>query len=136
LLQSRRQGVGKSFVGYIIGDIYGENFNVVGLEELHGAFNGWVVSKQFILGEEITGTYSRKEADRIKNMITREKVYVRLKYQPEYSMEDCANYLFTSNHVDALFLDEFDRRVVVHEIRAEAKPNAFYTRIDKWRSNG
>ena len=136
LLHSRRQGVGKSFIGYIMGDIYGDNFNVVGLEDLHGAFNGWVVSKQFILGEEITGTYSRKEADRIKNMITREKVYVRLKYEPEYRMDDCANYLLTSNHVDALFLDEFDRRVVVHEIRSAAKPNSFYARIDKWRRNG
>ncbi len=48
-------------------------------------------------------------------------------------MQDCANFLFTSNHVDALFLDDYDRRTVVHEITAAPKPDSFYERIDAWR---
>lgn len=133
LLHSRRQGIGKSFVGYLMGDIYGENFNVISQDELQSSFNDWVVSKQFILGEEITGNNSRREADRLKNMLTREVLNVNIKYQPGYRMADCANYLFTSNHVDALFLDDYDRRTFVHEIRGPAKPDAFYKRIDVWR---
>ena len=136
LLHSRRQGVGKSFVGYIMSDIYGDNFNVIGQDELQSSFNDWVVSKQFILGEEITGNNSRREADRLKNMLTRETLNVNIKYQPGYKMADCANYLFTSNHVDALFLDDYDRRTFVHEIRGAVKPDAFYKRIDTWRDNG
>ncbi len=135
LLHSRRQGIGKSFVGYIMGEIYGENFNVIGQDELQSSFNDWVVSKQFILGEEITGNNSRREADRLKNMLTREKLNVNIKYQPGYVMADCANYLFTSNHVDALFLDDYDRRTFVHEIRGAVKSDAFYKRIDTWREN-
>ena len=136
LLMSRRQGIGKSFVGYIMGDIYGENFSVIGQDELSSAYNDWVVSKQFILGEEITGNNSRREADRLKNMLTREVLNVSIKYQPGYKMSDCANYLFTSNHVDALFLDDYDRRSVVHEITADPKSDAFYARIESWRNNG
>ncbi len=134
LLHSRRQGVGKSFIGYLMGDIYGSNFNVVGQDELTSKYNDWVVSKQFILGEEITGNNSRREADRLKNIITREKLNVSIKYQPGYVMQDCANFLFTSNHVDALFLDDYDRRTVVHEIAGAPKPDAFYARIDAWRN--
>lgn len=136
LLHSRRQGVGKSFVGYILGDIYGDNFNVISQDELQSSFNDWVVSKQFILGEEITGNNSRREADRLKNMISREKLNVNIKYQPGYKLADCANYLFTSNHVDALFLDDYDRRTFVHEIIGKARPSAFYKRIDAWRKKG
>ena len=136
LLHSNAQGVGKSFVGYIMGDIYGDNFNVVSQEELQSTFNDWVVSKQFILGEEITGNNSRREADRLKNMLTREKLNVSIKYQPGYVLDDCANYLFTSNHVDALHLETADRRIVVHEIKAEPKGRPFYKRIDRWRRQG
>ncbi len=136
LLHSTAQGVGKSFVGYIMSDIYGDNFNVVGQEDLQGAFNGWVVNKQFILGEEITGTNSRAQSDRLKNMVTREKLNVKIKYQPEYPIDDRANLLLTSNHVDALFLEETDRRAVIHDINYEANPFEFYERIDCWRENG
>lgn len=133
LLISRRQGIGKSFIGYLMGDIYGDNFNVVGQDELTSTYNDWVVSKQFILGEEITGNNSRREADRLKNMLTRETLNVSIKYQPGYKMADCANYLFTSNHVDALFLDDYDRRTVVHEITAKPKSDEWYARIETWR---
>lgn len=135
LLHSTYQGVGKSFVGYIMGEIYGDNFNVVSLDELQSAFNDWVVFKQFILGEEITGNNSRREADRLKNMFTREKLNVNIKFQPGYVLSDCANYLLTSNHIDALFLESSDRRVAVHEITAKKKSDAFYKRVDRWRNS-
>ena len=69
-------------------------------------------------------------------MVTREKLNVSIKYQPEYTISDRANFLLTSNHVDALFLEETDRRAVIHDISAAAKPFEFYERIDKWRENG
>jgi len=135
LLVSRRQGIGKSFVGYIMGEIYGDNFSVIGQDELQSSYNDWVVSKTFVLGEEITGNNSRREADRLKNMLTREVLNVSIKYQPGYKMSDCANYLFTSNHVDALFLDDYDRRTLVHEIKSKPKSDAWYKKIDKWRQS-
>ena len=137
LFHSRGQGVGKSFVGYIVADMYGnENSSVIEQDQLHSSFNSWAASKQFILGEEITGSDSRRDADRIKNMITREKVTVNVKMQPEYVLQDRANYILTSNHVDALFIDEYDRRVFVLECPDVAESNEFYERIDVWRKNG
>lgn len=136
LLISEAQGVGKSFVGYIMGGIYGDNFSVIDHEALTSANNEYCVNKQLVLGEEITGGNSRNHADRLKNMITRESIYVNIKYQPQYHIDDRANWLLTSNHVDALFLEARDRRAVVHDVKAEPQPYDFYKRIDKWRANG
>lgn len=136
LLYGRLQGTGKSFVGYIMGDIYGDNFSVVEQEHLHSQYNDWLVNKQFILGEEITGTDKRRDSDRIKNMLTREQVRVSIKYHPGYTLRSCDNYLFTSNHPDAMFLESTDRRAFVHEVLATPRSKAFYQRIDKWRKAG
>ena len=136
LLISEAQGVGKSFIGYVMGGIYGDNFSVIDHEALQSSNNGYCVNKQLVLGEEITGSNSRASADRLKNMITRESIYVNIKYQPQYHIADLCNWLLTSNHVDALFLEARDRRAVVHDVDREPKPFAFYDRIDKWRDNG
>ena len=116
LLHSRAQGIGKSLLGEIIGDLYGANFNLVSQDELHSAFNDWLVHRQFILGEELTGKKTGDDADKIKNMITRQQVNVNIKMQPTYEIRDCANYLLTSNRVDAellsnlVYADEIKRR--------------------------
>lgn len=135
-VHSPYQGTGKSFVGYIMGDIYGENFSVVDESDIHGTYNDWAVNKQFIMGEEITGSDRRKDADRIKAMLTRELVRVNKKWQPGYQVRDCAAYYLTSNHPDMMFLEQTDRRLLVIEKQGRPKPEKFYERVDKWRKNG
>ena len=136
IFHSLTQGVGKSLLGEIMGDIYGENFNIVSQDELHAPFNEWLVCKQFIVGEEITGRNSRVDEGRLKNMITRQQFTVNKKNQPTYTQNDYLAYLFLSNQPDAAFLDDNDRRYFVHEIAAEAKSDAFYKRVSKWRRAG
>ena len=119
-----------------MGDVYGENFNVIGQDEIHDQYNDWLVGKQFILGEEIIGTNKRQDADRIKNMITREIVGVNKKFTPRFNIRDCVNYMFTSNHPDALFIGKEDRRIFVHEIVHDRMPDKFYATLDAWRRSG
>lgn len=136
LLISLAQGVGKSFLGYIMKDIYGSNFSVVGQDELQSSYNDWCVNRQFVMGEEIIGTNKRQDADRIKNMLTREQLMVSIKYQPGYQLRDCSNYILTSNHPDAMFLEAADRRIAVHEVLATPRAQSFYQRVHRWRENG
>lgn len=136
LLWSLQKGLGKSFLGYVMKDIYGGNFSAVGQQDITSSYNGWCVNKQFILGEEITGTDRRHDADKLKTMLTREMLEVSVKYQPGYQIRDCANYLFTSNHPDSMFLEAGDRRVAVYEIKGAPLPDGAYTRADKWRKAG
>lgn len=136
LIWSRYQGTGKSFLGYIMGDIYGEGFNVVTEDQLHDDYNEWLISKQFILGEEITGVDKRRDRDRLKNLTTQESVLVRAKYQPTYRLPDLVNYLFTSNHPDSMFVEETDRRMFILEVCGPPAKQEFYKRIERWRNSG
>ncbi len=131
-----RQGTGKSQIGYTIGDIYGkDNTSVIGEADLHGAFNSWAHHKQFVMGEEITGSDRRADADKIKGIITQESVTINAKYAPEFTIRDCINYYMTSNHCDALFMEDDDRRYFIHEVVVDPLPAAFYTEYHNWRKS-
>jgi len=116
LLQSTEHGTGKSSIGMAIGAMYGSNYQLVDDAQMNKDFNEWAVNKQFILGDEISGKDKRGEADKIKNLITRETVTLEKKWQPQYTVKDCIQYLFTSNHVDALSIEPDDRRVFVYRV--------------------
>ena len=119
LLQSVYQGTGKSSLGLVIGAMYGDNFRVVNDKQLHAPFNEWAINKQFILGDEVSGKDKRSDSDFIKNLVTQEMININKKYSPSYDIPDCMNYLLTSNHVDAWYLEPDDRRAFVHNIKKE-----------------
>lgn len=132
----RQTGTGKSLVGYTIGKIYGESFAEISDEELEPkTFNSWAVHKQFVLADDITGQSNRKLANRLKVMITRERLEVSLKYVKEYYIRDCINYYFTSNDPDAFYLDDNDRRYFVHEVQAGRLSAEFYATYDLWKDS-
>jgi hypothetical protein len=129
-------GTGKSLIGYTLGRIYGQNFEEIGNEELHASFNEWSVNKQFVLGDEITGTDKRSEQDKLKALITRDRMRVNMKFLPTYSVRDCINYYFTSNHPEAFFIDDQDRRLFVHRVRHSRRERQFYVDYMKWLNGG
>jgi hypothetical protein len=136
VIWSREQGTGKTLIGYTLGRIYGSNYCEVKDYDLESAFNGYAVNKQFVLGDEITGNdggEKRKLANKLKSMITQDKITVNQKYVPEYKVPDCINYMFTSNHCDAFFLESEDRRYFVIEIKGKPLPLAWYRGVyDPW----
>ena len=129
---STAQGAGKSLVGHTMQQIYGKNFSEIGESELVGNFNEWAENKQFVMGEEITGGDKRGVADRLKAVITRNTIRINAKYVPTYTLPDCINYYFTSNHPDSFFLDDADRRYFVHELRYGPLPWDFVRQYDPW----
>lgn len=129
-------GTGKSFVGYSLGRIYGKNFTEIRQKDLHGNFNEWAEGKQFVLADDVTGQDKRSDADLIKNMITQRELRVNAKYIPTYVVPDCVNYLFTSNHPDAFYIEDADRRLFVHEVIVGTLPEEFYKDYELWLDSG
>jgi hypothetical protein len=130
-------GTGKSLVGYTLGEIYGTNFGEIGNQELHASFNEWAINKQFILGDEITGSDKRHEADKLKALITQRQLRINMKNLPTYVVPDCINYYFTSNHPDAFFLDDQDRRFFIWRTMADKRREPeFYRNYMTWLQNG
>jgi hypothetical protein len=131
-----RHGTGKSLIGYTLANIYGQNFTEITQQDLHGSFNEWAESKQFVMGDDVTGSDKRQEADFLKKLITQRELRVNAKYVPTYVVPDCINYYFTSNQPDAFFLEDDDRRFFIHEVVAPPLSEAFYQMYDQWLKAG
>ena len=132
----RLTGTGKSLSGVSLGRIYGRNYAVIGEKELKSEGNAWLIGKQFALGDDVTGQEQRRHADRLKTMVTQETVRIDQKYVPVYEIPDVVNYMFTSNHPDAFFIEDDDRRFFVHEVRSAPLPRAFYKEYMSWLGGG
>jgi hypothetical protein len=129
------QGTGKTFVGHIMKNIYGENFGQIGMDQLNSTFNEWAANRQFILGDEIAGGENKRVlADRLKTLITQPLVTINTKFVPVYTIRDCVNYYFTSNHPDAFYLEDTDRRFFVHEIKSLPMASGYKT-LDTWNKS-
>lgn len=127
-----RHGTGKSLVGFTLGKIYGKNFTEISQMNLHSAFNEWAEGKQFVMGDDVTGSTQRQDADLLKKMITQNELRINTKYIPSYTVPDCVNYYFTANHPDSFFLEDDDRRFFIHEVLVVPLDEAFYAEYDLW----
>lgn len=132
IIHGRMTGTGKTLIGYTLGRVYGRhNFIKIRSKDLYDTW--WAENRQFVLGDEISGSDKRAEADMMKAMITQEEININIKFIPQFSIPDCVNYYLTSNHADALFLEDEDRRFFVHEVICDAPlPLDFYKAYDKW----
>ena len=132
LVHGVRHGTGKSLLGYTLGRIYGKNFTEIGSDSLHAGFNSWAEAKQLVMGDDVTGSNKRQDNDLLKKLITQRELRVNAKFMPEYTVPDCVNYYFTSNHPDAFFLENDDRRYFIHEVQSGARDEMFYMDYSLW----
>lgn len=128
-------GTGKSFIGYTLGKIFGKNFTEINQKHIHVDHNEWSENKQFVLGDDITGSDKRGDADVLKGMITRKFVRINIKYIPSYDVPDCINYFFTSNQPDSFFIEDRDRRYYIWEVENRPLSNDFYIEYENWYNN-
>jgi hypothetical protein len=133
VLWGLEQGTGKSLIGLTLGRIYGkDNFAEVSYVDLTDRFNDWLAKKQLVLGDEIAGEDRRAASEIVKRLITQQEVRINPKGIPAYLVRDHANFIFTSNHPDPIYIDPGDRRFFVHEVRGRPLERAFYEAYDAW----
>lgn len=134
-IHGTKQGTGKTLVGYTVGGVYGNNYKEVNQDALEANFHKPFMNRQFILGDEITGSDQRKFSDKLKSYITGREIMINDKYVPQYYITNCINFYFTSNHPDAFYLEDTDRRFFIHQAPGDPLSRDFYKRYDKWYSN-
>lgn len=134
VIWGRHHGTGKSFIGYSVKQIYGTNWTEIDEDKLRAAHNGWAENKQFVMADEITSGSDNKRgmSDYLKSLVTREVMHINQKFIPTYEIPDRLNWYFTSNHPDAVFLEDDDRRYFIHEVTDEALPDSFWTKYEQW----
>ena len=134
---SYEQGVGKNLLFECMTAIIGAaHSTVIGQAELASTFNGWANRKVLVIGDEVSKSDRRQDTDKLKGLVTGTSVYINEKYQPAREVSNFLNFIFLSNHHDAIFLEDSDRRYFVWEITAERLPDANVQEFVKWRDNG
>jgi hypothetical protein len=125
MLISRVQGIGKSLLGEMIGyGLWGErNFSEVEHGHLGTGFNSYLKHKKFILANEMLLSSSsaadkRKDANQLKNAITRDRVEINEKFIRQYFVRDILYWDLTSNFNHAVWLDrEDDHRLHIARLK-------------------
>lgn len=133
VLWSRVKRLGKSMLGLALAKIYGDNATFVESRQLKSEFNTWAKNRQLVVGEEITAGEARLDADYLKYIITHPTFTIRDLYVPAYQIPNHTNFLFLSNHPDAMFLEDGDKRYLIHGITQESPAErSKYEWCDRW----
>ena len=118
------QGDGKSTIARIIGAAMGHhNVRMIATEEMQSDFNGWAEGACVGVLEEIRiRGHNRHDAmNKLKPLVTNEKISVVRKGQDGRNIPNVTNYLALTNHEDALVLDADDRRYGVFFTRFKTR---------------
>lgn len=108
------EGNGKSFFTYCMEYIIGHKYSHrPKASEVGGRFNSWITRKLFIGIEELYVADRRELADALKPLITDLRIPVEGKGVDQINADNRANFLMCSNHKDAVYKNENDRRYCV-----------------------
>lgn len=128
-----RQGTGKTAVTQILSRLLGEhNTRVVSGAEIRSDFNSWLSEVQLVIVEEIMTLGRLEIMNTLKPFITERRIIVNEKHLPRYEIDNKANFVFLSNHFDALRLEEGDRRYFVVSSQEQPREPEYYTMFFRW----
>lgn len=134
---ARKQGIGKSFVGRILGHLYGENYVEIQQNAIEADFNSLIVNKHLINVDDMSAHESRSKADKLKKLITETQMTVSLKYVNDYTVPAVAHYYMSSNWANVLYLTDADeRRYFVHHAPEEKPREGLFKDVMAWLAAG
>lgn len=137
VMWSRTQGTGKNLIWECVGNLFNErHYTLVSQEVFDDAFTEWKANRVFVICDEVSSTEKRQTADRIKGWITSSSNAINTKNEPKFTQPNLIKYVFLSNHPDAVFLDDSDRRFFVVEVAQGRLPDHEAKEFTSWRDNG
>ena len=131
---SRTEGTGKSLLAESLARIYGPaNVMTISQKTLRGSWNEWIEGKQLIIANEISGVDKLEAMDIVKDYITNETVSITRRFVDTYTMPNCAQFMFSSNHNNAALLTDPDRRYfVIHYPEERLDPEFAWKHYRPW----
>lgn len=133
LLLQGGQGVGKSYVAYVLRQCVGDaNVVMPSNEVLHENFTGWAKSTQLIVVEEAMARGRLDLMNKLKPMITQPTITIREMYKPPYEQPNRFNLLLLTNYEDSIIIDQDDRRYAVIFCKSQQQDKRYYTELWNW----
>ena len=138
LMVSETQGVGKTTLGaHILAPLVGwNNVSVPSEEDLLSPFTEWVSHKRLVVCNEIYSGSSWKAYNRLKSLMTDERVSVNRKFLREYSIENWAHFYACSNSRRAIKVDDADRRWFYPELSERLWPKEKFDELYTFIKSG
>jgi Family of unknown function (DUF5906) len=134
---SIEEGVGKGLLFETVGSLFHQrHFKVVGNEVFNDQFTEWQSQKIFVIADEVSSADKRSTADRVKGWITATENNINVKNTAKYSEPNLIKYVFLSNHPDAVYLNDKDRRFFVAEAPDKKLPDEIRKSFVDWIKSG
>lgn len=139
LLVSERQGIGKTTLGSsILAPLVGRHNTGYPQESMivNSDFNDWLANKRLVIVNEIYSGHSWKAYNTLKSYITDKQVTVNVKYQRPYTVDNWAHIFACSNSLNALRMEEDDRRWFHPRVAETPWPRERFVALNKWLGAG
>jgi hypothetical protein len=108
------EGNGKSMIVEIVAHAVGNRYtHLPNPRDLSNKFNYWVCGKLFIGIEEVFVADKQELIDTLKPLITNRRIEIQGKGGNQYTGDNRANFILTSNHRDAVRKTPRDRRYCI-----------------------
>lgn len=130
LLISSAQGVGKDTLGIALARIVGYD-NAYFLDDgaiAEGRFD-FMKSTSLVIVPEIMCGERREVANKLKPLITQERIRINEKNVKPYRVDNQANFMMLSNYENAAFIEDEDRRYFVIICRQKPKSPEYFTEL-------
>lgn len=137
LLISEMTGTGKSTLGKILSRLVGPyNTSFPTESTILETFNSWIAKKRLVVVNEIYQGNSFKAANKLKTYITDETISMRLMFRDSVDIENYAHFCCFSNSLDALRMEDNDRRWYVPTLTEEKRSTKEWQVFFDWLENG
>lgn len=130
------QGVGKSLLLRMITELVGrKNVAIPTTEQLLENFNGYLLNKSLIICEEVMARGRQDIHNKVKPWITEETVMIRKMNKDAFEAKNRFNCMWLSNFIDAVPIDDEDRRFLMASAAEIKQTDEFYRNIVNWMNN-
>jgi hypothetical protein len=122
LLIGAEQGTGKSWVLRVLAKLIGDaNWRPLTQDILASGFTGWAMRTKLVTVEELRTLGRAELANKLHPWITQQEMSVNEKNLPSFILDQVIAFAFMSNRLDAIRVDNSDRRYLV--LKTEARPH-------------
>lgn len=133
-IHGRMQGTGKNTIFEAIGELlHRQHWCVIGNAQLTSSFNYWQLDKVFVIGDEVSNSSSRSEADLMKRYITASENNINPKGLPSIHQPNLIKYVLLSNRDEIVHIEGEDRRYFVAETTGTRLPKPMADRFYSWK---
>lgn len=142
------EGNGKTFVATTVAKAVGERYthrpNAVDLAGNGLKFTGWLDEKLFIIIEELFSSGKNTVQEALKDKITNLKIEIQKKGMDQVTADNKANFMFCSQHRNAILKTGDDRRYCVfytaqqefEDLKTSGMMDGYFPKLYEWARKG